>query len=137
MLITKIAEKVEKSRRAAKSRHRNAFGDLEADPGQPLPHHMGREEGVSHMADRPNPERSAQQDDLVRKYCAEAERMLSEAADYATAIQLKESLCDQFQKECDSSLVVTAARKYLDGVISERWKNRRPHNGAGDGRPVS
>jgi hypothetical protein len=81
------------------------------------------------MADIRAPESSEKQTQLVRRYCAEAERLLNEATDLATALQLKESLCEQFQKECDSSLVVTATRQYLDVIIKERWK---VHNGAND-----
>lgn len=72
---------------------------------------------------------SEKQTQLVRTYCAEAERVLSEVPDYTTAVQLKESLCERFQKECDSSLVVTALRQYIDGVLKERWKG---HEGASD-----
>ena len=85
------------------------------------------------MKDRPYTERSKRQNNLVRKYCVEAERMLAEATDYPTAVQLKVSLCEQFQKECDSTLVVTATRQYLDGVIRERWKNHHAEDGAGTG----
>ena len=74
------------------------------------------------MADIRGAGSSGKQTRLVRKYCAEAERLLNEATDYATAIQLKNSLCEQFQNECDSSLVVTATRQYLGTIIKERWK---------------
>jgi hypothetical protein len=74
-------------------------------------------------------ENSEKQTRLVRKYCAETERALSEVPDYATAVQMKESLCERFQKECDSSLVVTALRQHIDGLLKERWKG---HKGASD-----
>jgi hypothetical protein len=72
---------------------------------------------------------SERQTQLVRTYCAEAERVLNEVHDYATAVQMKESLCERFQKECDSSLIVAALRQHIDGVLKERWKG---HEGASD-----
>jgi hypothetical protein len=83
---------------------------------------MGRNQGGADMVERPYPEGSERQNDLLRKYCTEAERLLSEAADFATAIQLKDSLCEQFQRECESSLVIAATREYLEGVIRKRWR---------------
>ncbi len=80
------------------------------------------------MIDRPYPMRSEQQNDLIRRYCAEAEKLLSGAADYASSVRLKDSLCERFQKECESSLVVAATKQYLEGVIRDRWK----HQPAGD-----
>ena len=80
------------------------------------------------MADIRALENSEKQAELVRKYCGEAELLLNKATDYATALQLKESLCKQFQNECDSSLVVTATRNYLEAMIKERWKIRNGEN---------
>jgi hypothetical protein len=74
---------------------------------------------------------SEKQTQLVRTYCAEAERVLNQVPDYTTAVQMKESLCERFQKECDSSLVVTAIRQYIDGVLKERWKG---NEGASDAK---
>jgi len=59
--------------------------------------------------------------DLIRKYCAEAEERLNAAADYSSALRLKESLCARFQEECESSLVVSATRQYIDAVLRQRW----------------
>ncbi len=84
------------------------------------------------MTDRPYPLRSERQDELIRKYCSEAERLLSEAEDYASSVRLKDSLCERFQKECESSLVVAATRQYLEGVIRDRW-NTRHAGGASTG----
>ena len=59
---------------------------------------------------------------LIRRYCAAAEEILHGAQDYASAVRLKESLCDHFTAECDSELVVRATSQYLDRVLNERWK---------------
>ena len=66
--------------------------------------------------------RSEKQEDLVRKYCAEAEGMLAEAQDYDSAARLKDSLCRRFQVECESSLVVAAMELHLDSLLKQRWR---------------
>jgi len=65
--------------------------------------------------------RSEKQEDLIRKYCAEAESVLAEAHDYNSAVRLKDSLCRRFQNECDSSLVVVATKIHLDNLLKKRW----------------
>jgi hypothetical protein len=64
---------------------------------------------------------SEKQEGLIRAYCAEAEKLLAGATGYASAVRLKESLCERFQKECDSTLVATAIRMHLEGVLKTRW----------------
>ena len=66
--------------------------------------------------------RSEKQEDLVRKYCAEAESILAEATDYDSAARLKDSLCRRFHDECESSLVVAALELHLDSLLKQRWR---------------
>jgi hypothetical protein len=70
------------------------------------------------------PGKSEKQQELIRKYCAEADSVLSGAADYDSALHLKESLCKRFQNECDSSLVVAATSLHLDSMLKERWGSK-------------
>jgi hypothetical protein len=81
------------------------------------------------MRDLPIVRTSDKQTTLIRRFCEEAERALDEASDYTAALHLKESLCQRFREECDSSLVVNATRQYLDEVLKKRWK---VHDGATD-----
>jgi hypothetical protein len=69
---------------------------------------------------RPGPY-SPKQDELIRRYCEEAEAVLSSAADYSSAIRMKESLCERFEKECDSKLVVSATKQFIDSLLKQRW----------------
>jgi hypothetical protein len=66
------------------------------------------------------PAGSDKQTELLQRYCAEAERELDDAASYAEALRLRDSLCTRFQTECDSPLVVHATRQYLDSLIMNR-----------------
>ena len=74
------------------------------------------------MSDIQSPQNSEKLSELIGRYCAQAEEMLEKAPDYPSALQLKESLCSKFQKECESSLVVNATRHYLDTLLKHRWK---------------
>ena len=40
-----------------------------------------------------------QQEDLVRRYCEEAERTLRSAPDYSSALRAKQDLCERFNLE--------------------------------------
>jgi hypothetical protein len=70
------------------------------------------------------PGKSEKQEGLIRKYCAEADSVLADAPDYDSAVLLKDSLCNRFQKECDSSLVVAATTLHLDNLLRLRWGRR-------------
>jgi hypothetical protein len=68
--------------------------------------------------------KSEKQEELIRKYCAEADSVLAGAPDYDSAVRLKEKLCKRFQSECDSSLVVAAASLHLDNLLKQRWATK-------------
>ena len=68
--------------------------------------------------------KSEKQEELIRRYCAEAVSLLAEAPDYESAVRLKESLCKRFQSECDSSLVVAATSLHLEKVLKQRWHRK-------------
>jgi hypothetical protein len=61
------------------------------------------------------------QEDLIVKYCKDAESTLATANDYESAVRLKESMCQQFQTECRSSLVIAAVKIHLDDLLRKRW----------------
>ncbi len=76
----------------------------------------GKPKGIL-MEDLAIVSKSRKQEQLIHKYCEEAEATLATASDYDAAVRLKDSLCDRFQKECDSELVVYAVRKYIGNLV--------------------
>jgi hypothetical protein len=65
--------------------------------------------------------RSMRQETLIVRYCEEAKSILIGAGDYESALQLRKSLCERFQNECGSSLVVAAVNLHLDNLMRQRW----------------
>jgi hypothetical protein len=61
------------------------------------------------------------QEELIRRYCEEAEALLSSAEDYPSAVRMKQSICKRFQEECDSELIVHATGQFIDNLIKTRW----------------
>ncbi len=82
------------------------------------------------MEGNPVPLHSLRQDELIRRYCEEAGSLFTAAPDLPTALRLKDELCNRFQKECDSELVVTATMHYIDNLLHHRWgrQNDDPSN---------
>ena len=62
------------------------------------------------------------QEDLLSRYCLEAEQLLAEATDYESALRLRDEVCSRFEQECQSSLIATGTREYLTQIISRRWQ---------------
>ncbi len=62
------------------------------------------------------------QDELVRRYCAEAETLLAAAPDYPAAVRLKEALCTRFERECDSQLIISAVKQFISEHIRKHWE---------------
>lgn len=75
------------------------------------------------MEDIRGPENSEKQEQLIRRYWAEAERQLSQAPDQASALRMKESICARFESECESSLVISAIRQHLEILLKRCWGN--------------
>ena len=71
----------------------------------------------NHQAARTN----ERQEDLLRRYCDQAEAALRDAKDFASAKRIGDELCDRFAQECTSSMIVHATRTYLDELINHRW----------------
>lgn len=72
---------------------------------------------------RPGPY-SPKQEELIRRYCEEAKTVLSSAANYPSAVRMKQSLCERFEKECDSKLVVSATKQFIEDLLKQRWELR-------------
>lgn len=69
-----------------------------------------------------------EQDGLVREHCREAETLIALAGTRAKAMRIKGEQCRQFQMECKSTLIVNAARVYLDRVITQQYGTNRTNN---------
>ncbi len=69
-------------------------------------------------------ENSEKQEALIRGYCADAEKEIAKAPDYASAILLKESLCVRFEQECESGLIIGAIRQHLENALKQLWGAR-------------
>ena len=67
------------------------------------------------------------QDELVRDYCSEAEKLILRADSRDNALRIKEKWCGRFQEECKSMLIAHAAAAYLDQIIMQRWKGEAIH----------
>jgi len=75
------------------------------------------------LVPRPHP---TKQEELVSRFCLEAEALLADAPDYAAAVRMKDTLCLQFERECDSPLVVSAAKQFMEEYIQQQWERREP-----------
>jgi len=64
------------------------------------------------------------QQELLRRYCKEAEALLTKATDMNDASRIKEEACERFQQECNSSLLVNATKDYIDQIIARMWQNK-------------
>jgi hypothetical protein len=62
------------------------------------------------------------QTELIREYCAKAEALLTKASDHQTALHVKQQICSRFERECESNLVVAAARLHMDSILKKRWR---------------
>ncbi len=74
--------------------------------------------------------RSTRQVELIRRYCEEADSRLSGATDYASALRVKDSLCDRFERECDSGIVILATKRFIDDLLRARWGGESREPGA-------
>ncbi len=59
--------------------------------------------------------------ELVARYCREAGDLLAGTLDSVSAARVRDTLCDRFARECQSPLVVHAAREFMTHLIHRRW----------------
>ena len=62
-----------------------------------------------------------QRSDLIAEYCARAGELLEHAHSLDEAVAIRDSVCEQFARVCESGLVRNATRQYIDNVIEEKW----------------
>ena len=70
--------------------------------------------------------KSNDQEEILRRYCSEAERLLGEASDLRQAIDIRNQLCTRLQNECSSGLLLNATKAYVDRIIAARWSAHVP-----------
>jgi hypothetical protein len=57
------------------------------------------------------------QQELIQQTCRDAEERIARARDRGEALLIREQVCAQFGRECQSAVVVHALRRYLMDVI--------------------
>ena len=62
------------------------------------------------------------QEEIIQRYCAEAQRLLDRASSEDEALSIRARVCSQLARECDSPLILDATRTYVDRVIREIWR---------------
>lgn len=65
------------------------------------------------------------QDEILRRYCTEAERRIMQAHNAQQARQWGEEVCAQLRQECSSTLVLHATRTYVDALIRDLFGKPR------------
>jgi hypothetical protein len=65
-----------------------------------------------------------QQSELIANHCADMEYRIRSAPSREEAIQLKETACTRFKKECQSTIVLTALLKHVEYLILHYWGSR-------------
>ncbi|HXG01190.1 MAG TPA: hypothetical protein VNL69_10390 [Bacteroidota bacterium] len=68
---------------------------------------------------------SDMQDEMLRRYCAEAEERIARASNAIQARRLGEEVCAKLETECTSKLVLHATRTYVEQIINEIFGRRR------------
>jgi len=63
-----------------------------------------------------------EQTELLSRYCQEAEELLAGVDNYASALKLRDELCERFAEECYSPLIVNATREYLTHLIRRSYQ---------------
>jgi hypothetical protein len=71
----------------------------------------------------------APQEEIIKRYCAEARELLTRASSKEQALAIRAKICSQLALECDSPLILDATQTYADRLIQSIWKN------ADTGRP--
>jgi len=66
----------------------------------------------------PHDERQAA---LIARYCAEAVDRVTTARDRDEAARLIADSCARFETDCQSAILRGQLRRYVLGVLSERW----------------
>ncbi len=65
------------------------------------------------------------QEEVIERYCAEARQLLDQATSREEALAIRERVCSQLSRECDSALILDATQLYVDQVIHKTWNKRK------------
>ncbi len=58
---------------------------------------------------------------LLDRFCNEAKSLIAQATSIDEAEKRKKTLCEKFERECSSRLVINAARNFVDNLLTTRW----------------
>ncbi len=65
------------------------------------------------------------QDEMLKRYCAEAEALIVHASSALQARAWGEEICSKLERECSSKLILNATRIYIDQLIQEMFQKQR------------
>lgn len=65
------------------------------------------------------------QDEMLKRYCAEAEARIVHASSARQAREWGEEICSKLERECSSKLILDATRTYIDRIIQEIFHQKR------------
>ncbi len=65
------------------------------------------------------------QDEMLKRYCAEAEARILHASTAQQARRWGEEICSKLERECSSKLILNATRTYIDAIIQELFSKKR------------
>jgi hypothetical protein len=68
---------------------------------------------------------SDMQDEMLKRYCAEAEARITHASNARQARQWGEEICAKLERECSSKLILNATRTYIHRIIQEVFQKKR------------
>lgn len=67
------------------------------------------------------------QHDLLVQYCSEAEAALRNAVTRAHVEHIREELCARFESACDSGIITSGTRNYINRLIDTLWPKGPAH----------
>lgn len=65
------------------------------------------------------------QDEMLKRYCAEAQARIIHAPTVHEARLWGEEMCSKLERECSSKLILNATRAYIDAIIRERFERKQ------------
>jgi hypothetical protein len=66
---------------------------------------------------------------LLDRFCREAKERVVQARDLDDAVRQKDALCERFEQECSSQLVINAAKTFVGNLLQTRWKQENNPEG--------
>ena len=62
---------------------------------------------------------------IIKKYCSSVEDRIAACCNKQVATYLKQSICDEVKKKCNSEIVFNFVKQYLENLIQVRFQSNR------------